>query len=392
MIEAGDGKPMLDGVKVVDLTSVVFGPYATQILSDFGADVVKVEPPGGDVFRYAGKPANRTGMGPGHIALNRNKKSVVLDLKTPDDRAKIDALIEDADILIHNIRAEAIGRLGLDYETVRGLRGDIIYIHCVGFGSGGPYEGLQAYDDVIQAASGTTSLLPRVDGNPTPRYLPSLIADKIAGLHAAYAAFAAIVHRMRTGRGQFVEVPMFEAFSAFMLKEHLAGHTFDPPVGDACYARQIDPARQPFPTRDGHVSIVPYTLDQFPKVVALLGDEAFATDERFREPAGIMKAAGELYARIAELTATKTCGDVVGILREANIPVMPVRDMADMASEPHLHASGLMTRSQHPSEGEVIELREPSRFSDWQQPDLKPAPQIGEHTDLCIPSTGENTP
>ena len=382
MIEAGDGKPMLAGVKVVDLTSVVFGPYATQILGDFGAEVIKIEPPGGDVFRYAAKSANVPGMGPGHIALNRNKKSVVLDLKAPEDRAKIDALIADADIVIHNIRAEAIARLGLDYETVRGLRGDIIYIHCVGFGSGGPYEGLQAYDDVIQAASGTTTLLPRVDGNPAPRYLPSLIADKIGGLHAAYAAFAAIVHRMRTGRGQFVEVPMFEAFSAFMLKEHLAGHTYDPPVGEACYARQIDPARQPFPTKDGHVSIVPYTLDQFPKTVALLGDAGFADAERFREPIGIVKGASDLYARIGELTAARTTNEVIEILRGANIPVMPVRDMNDMANEPHLNASGLLKRSRHPSEGEVIELREPSRFSDWEQPQIEPAPQVGEHTDL----------
>jgi crotonobetainyl-CoA:carnitine CoA-transferase CaiB-like acyl-CoA transferase len=370
---------MLTGLKVVDLTSVVFGPYCTQVLGDFGAEVVKIEPPGGDVFRYATKPAVTPGMSPGHIALNRNKKSVVLDLKQEKDRAVAERLIADADIFVHNVRAEAIARLGLDYDAVRSLRDDIIYIHCVGFGSGGPYEGLQAYDDVIQAASGATSLLPRVDGNPRPRYLPSLIADKIGGLHAAYAAMAAVIHRMRTGRGQRVEVPMFEAFSSFMLKEHLAGLTFDPPVGGACYGRQIDPARQPFPTSDGFVSIVPYQLPHFPKVVALLGDPGFAKEERFAAPAGIVRGLPDLYRRIGELTAELTTSEVIAIMRKADIPAMPVRDMAGMADDPHLNEAGLFIRSDHPSEGRIIELREPSRFSDWEQPAPSPAPLPGEH-------------
>ncbi|HAV81061.1 MAG TPA: carnitine dehydratase, partial [Erythrobacter sp.] len=267
---------MLEGLRVIDMTSVVFGPYCTQILADFGAEVIKVEAPGGDVFRYGAPSAHSKAMGPGYIALNRGKQSLVLDLKQEADRAILRDLLADADIFIHNVRAEAIERLGFDYNSVRALAPDIIYAHCVGFGSGGPYAGLQAYDDVIQAASGTTTLLPRADGNERPRYLPSLIADKVAGLHAAYAVMAAVVHRLRTGQGQHVEVPMFEAFSSFMLKEHLGGNTFDPPVGPPCYGRQVDPDRQPFPTRDGYVSIVPYRLDHFTRVIALMGDEAFA--------------------------------------------------------------------------------------------------------------------
>ena len=249
----------------------------------------------------------------------------------------------------------------------------------MGFGSGGPYAGLQAYDDVIQAASGTATLLPRADGNERPRYLPSLIADKVAGLHAAYAVMGAVIHRLRTGAGQHVEIPMFEAFSSFMLKEHLGGNTFDPPVGDACYARQVDPHRQPFPTRDGHVSIVPYRLDHFTKVVALMGDEAFATQERFATVEGLVAGQPDLYTRIAELSTDFATSELVELMHANAIPAMPVRDMADMASEPHLHASGFFLRREHPSEGAMVEMREPSRFSGWDAPDPAPAPRLGEH-------------
>lgn len=379
MIAGGDGRPMLEGLKVVDMTSVVFGPYCTQILADFGAEVIKVEAPGGDGFRYSAKPAKSAGMAPGYIALNRGKKSLVLDLKQDSDRDILRDLLGEADIFIHNVRAEAIGRLGFGYDAVRALAPAIIYAHCVGFGSNGPYGGLQAYDDVIQAATGTATLLSRVDGDPRPRYLPSLIADKIAGLHAAYAVMAAVVHRLRTGEGQHVEVPMFEAFSSFMLKEHLGGNSFDPPVGEACYARQIDPDRQPFPTRNGAISIVPYKPDHFPKVIALMGDAEFAGQERFATIEGLIAGQPALYQRIAELTAGFTTEELVALMHANSIPAMPVRDMAEMAGEPHLNASGFFLRREHPSEGGVVEMREPSRFSAWAQADPLPAPLLGEH-------------
>ncbi len=242
---------LLEGIRIVDLTTVVFGPYATQTLADLGADVIKVEAPGGDVMRLAGKPARTRGMGPCHLALNRGKQSVLLDLKLEADKAVLRELIATADVFIHNVRKAAIDKLGFGYDAVRSIKPDIIYVHCVGFGSDGPYADFQAYDDVIQAASGTTTLLSRVDGDPRPRYMPSLIADKVAGLHGAYATLAAIVHKLRTGEGQHVEVPMFEAFTHFMMREHLFGATFDPPIGNVGYPRQLDPNRQPFPTADG---------------------------------------------------------------------------------------------------------------------------------------------
>lgn len=372
---------MLEGIKVVDLTSVVFGPYATQILADYGAEVTKIEAPGGDVLRHSAKPAATPGMAPGFIALNRGKKSLMLDLKQEGDIERLRDSLREADVFVHNVREEAIGRLGFGYEAVKALNPDIVYVHCVGFGSDGPYAGLQAYDDVIQAATGTTSLLPRVDGNPRPRYLPSLIADKVAGLHAAYATLAAITHRLRTGRGQFVEVPMFEAFASFMMKEHLGGHTFDPPNAGAGYGRQVDPDRQPFQTKDGWISIVPYILPHFPLVIKLLGDAEFAANERWRDPATLVRSAPELYTRIGELTLTKTTAECIDILRGANIPCMPAIDLDEVIKDAHLQKSGFFERSDHPSEGPLYQMRDPNRFSDWEQGPLGDAPRLGEHNE-----------
>ena len=379
MIAAEDGKKMLDGVTVIDLTSVVFGPYATQILCDYGAEVIKIEAPGGDAYRYSAAPAETPGMAPGFIALNRGKKSVVLDLKSDDDKAVLRDMLSRADIFIHNVREAAIERLGFGYEAVKALSPQIVYVHCVGFGSGGPYGGLQAYDDVIQAATGTTTLLPRVDGDERPRYLPSLIADKVAGLHAAYATLAAIVHRLRTGQGQHVEVPMFEAFASFMLKEHLDAKTFQPANGDAGYGRQVDPDRQPFQTKDGWVSIVPYIPQHFPFVIALLGDPEMAGEERFKDVRTILSSGPELYERIAQLARDKTTAECIDILRGNNIPCMPVADLNDVIDDPHLRETGFFQPATHPTEGDLFQMRDPNRFSEWDHGELGHAPRLGEN-------------
>lgn len=378
-MESGDGQPMLQGLKVVDLTSVVFGPYCTQILADFGAEVIKIEPPAGDAYRPGAKPAKTPGMGPGFIALNRGKRSLVLDLKDEADAAILRDLLEEADVFIHNVREAAIAKLGFDYDAVRALNPAIIYAHCVGFGSEGRYAGLPAYDDVIQAATGTTSLLPRVDGDTKRRYFPSLIADKVAGLHAVYAVMAAAIHRMRTGRGQRVEVPMFESFASFMMKEHLDGLTFDPPNGDAAYARQIDPHRQPFEMKDGWLSIVPYSLPNFLTVVELMGDPDLAREERFEDPKGIAAALPQLYGRVAELAREMTCEECVAVLRPANVPVMPAIDLAEVIEDPHLRETGFFVTSEHPTEGRLWQMREPNRFSDWEPEEPRDAPLLGQH-------------
>jgi len=382
-------QPLLTGIRVIDLTTVVFGPYATQTLADLGADVIKVEPPEGDGFRFAGKPAVTKGMGPGHMTLNRGKRSVVLDLKSEADRETMRGLLKTADVFIHNVRARAIDKLGFSYEAVEALKPDIVYVHCVGFGSSGPYADLQAYDDVIQAASGTASLASRVDGDPRPRYVPSLIADKIAGLHGAYATMAAIIHRLRTGEGQKVEVPMFEAFTHFMLKEHLYGATFDPPVGGVGYPRQLDPNRQPFPTADGWISIVPYT-DESLKILfnRVLERPDVLQQERYATPGGRWHNISEVYAIIADLTPSRPTADWMDRCAAARLPAMAVRDLADMLDDPHLRETGFFTKRTHPTEGDFWEMAPPVSFGAVEVAAPAPARRVGEDTDAVKREVG----
>jgi len=373
---------MLAGIKVVDLTSVVFGPYCTQILADLGAEVIKVEAPGvGDAFRWSAKAPASPNMAPGFMALNRGKRSIALDLKAADDLAVLHALLGEADLFVVNVRGKALERLGLDYATLSAAHPRLIYVHCVGFGQDGPYADLQAYDDVIQAVTGTTTLLPRVDGDPRPRYLPSLIADKVAGLHAAYAALAALFHRERCGHGQLVEVPMFEAFTSFMMLEHLGGQTFDPPVGPAGYARQLDPVRQPFPTADGHVSIVMYNFAAWDRIFAVLGDPDFIAQERFNEPAGRARHQTELYEHLAALTPRMTTAELLRRCHEQQLPAQAVRDLEDVIDDPHLAATGFFKRRDHPSEGPYFEQEAPVRFSDHPPTEVSMPPQLGSDGD-----------
>lgn len=370
--------PMLTGVRVLDLTSVVFGPFATKQLSDLGADIIKVEPPTGDSFRITAKPAKTKGMSPGHHALNSGKRSIVLDLKSSEDKQIMEELVRSSDIFIHNIRHEAIQRLGFGLKQVRTLKPDIIYIHCVGFGSGGPYAGLQAYDDVIQAASGTASLSGRVDGSGEMRYLPSLIVDKVAGLYGAQAALSAYIHKLRTGEGQFVEVPMFETFTQFMLLEHLGGLTFDPPNAPVCYFRQIDPDRQPFPTMDGHISIVPYTIESWSDVFEVLGDPGFLEHPDRNTLALKFRNQDQLYKRTAEITPTRTTEDWLERFRAAGIPCMAARDISQILEDPHLKETGFFRRRKHPSEGTVIETTPPIHYERYTSTSASPAPLVGE--------------
>jgi crotonobetainyl-CoA:carnitine CoA-transferase CaiB-like acyl-CoA transferase len=375
---------MLEGIRIVDLTTVVFGPYATQSLADLGADVIKVVAPQGDVTRWTGRSARNAGMGPNHLNLNRGKRSIVLNLKDETDRHFMRELIATADVFVHNIRGEAIRRLGFDYESARALKPDLIYVHCVGFGSDGPYASLQAYDDLIQAASGTATLASRVDGNPCPRYFPSLIADKVAGLYGAYAILAAIVHKLRTGEGQHVEVPMFETFTHFMLKEHLFGAVFDRPGAKAGYPRQLDPGRQPFPTSDGWISIVAYTDETLCVLLKLLGHAKVLDEERFATEQARMKkdATTQLYQVINEATRAFTTQELIEMCRNSRpeIPAMAVRDLQDVLTDPHLQQTGFFKREKHPTEGPIFSMNPPVRF-DVTTPPVRHAPLLGEQSE-----------
>ena len=372
---------MLEGVRVIDMTSVVFGPYATSILADLGAEVIKIEAPHGDAYRYSAKPARTRGMSPGFLALNQGKKSIILDLKTDGDRRVMQELIVSADIFIHNVRGTAIRKLGFGPEDVRHLNPHLIYIHCVGFGSDGPYAGRQAYDDVIQAASGAATLAGRVDGSGKARYIPSLIADKVAGLYGAQAALAAYIHKLRTGETQFVEVPMFESFTQFMMLEHLGGLTFDPPNGAACYARQIDPDRQPFPTKDGYISMVPYAPAAWRNVFEILGDSQFLTDQGLETTKDLYINQDKLYQRTAELTPRKTSAEWTDLFNAAQIPCMPVTDVSNILDDAHLKETDFFRKEKHPTEGYYYQMRSPVRYSACPARTSSPPPNLGEHSD-----------
>jgi crotonobetainyl-CoA:carnitine CoA-transferase CaiB-like acyl-CoA transferase len=370
---------MLEGIRVVDLTTVVFGPYCTQTLGDLGADVIKVETPGqGDMLRWAAEPARTPGLTAPFMNFNRGKRSIALDLKAEEDAARMRALLAEADLFVVNVRGRALDRLGLGYEAVRALKPDIIYVHCVGFGQDGPYADLQAYDDVIQAASGAASLLPRADGDPRHRYLPTLLADKVSGLHAAYAAIAALFHRQRSGEGQYVEVPMFEAFSHFLLAEHLGGLTFDPPNGPAGYGRQFEPYRQPCRSADGYVSIIPFSLDSWERIFTLLGDPGFVEDPRFATTASRIANMAALYQRMAELTPRLTTAEILAFCAKAQIPAQEARDLDAMLEDPHLAATGFFQHREHPAEGPYHDMRPPVRFSGYARKQAAPPPLLDQ--------------
>ena len=372
---------MLDGIRIIDLTTVVFGPYATQMLADLGAEVIKVEAPGGCVSRALGSSAGDATDGSVHLTVNRGKRSIVLDLKDDGDRAVLRDLIAGADVFFHNVRRAAIARLGFDYAACRALKPDIIYVHGAGFGQDGPYADLQAYDDVIQAASGTTSLLPRVDGDPAPRYFPSLIADKVAGHYGAQAILAALVHKLRAGEGQQVEVPMFECFTAFMLTEHLRDATLDPPLGPPGYPRQLDPARQPFPTRDGHIAIVPYTPASTRKVLELIGSGDFLTQPAALEARANGTLISAVYAEIARRTPERTSSAWLTLFADNDIPAMRAADLAEVASDPHFAATRFFRPRIHPVVGPMREMRPPVRYGADPDRTLGFAPALGADGD-----------
>jgi crotonobetainyl-CoA:carnitine CoA-transferase CaiB-like acyl-CoA transferase len=351
----------LAGVKVIDVSTVVFGPFATQIFGDLGADVIKVENGKGDVMRYAGKSPGE-GLGPIYLNINRNKRSMRLDLSKETAKDALRRLIKDADVFFHNVRAAGMARLGFSYEDVKRINPDIVYVHCCGYGAGGAYEGRQAYDDLVQAASGAAGLLPMTDGSP-PRYLPTLIMDKAAALYSAYATMASLFHRERTGEGQFVEVPMLEAATHFNMIENLYGQTFDPPTGRVAYTRSINPRRKPYKTKDGYIAILPYRDEQWETFFELGGREGVFDDERFSTYKKRTEHIGELYAIIEEVALTKTTKEWLDVLEKENVPVMRYNALDEVIDDPHLKSIDFFQMRDHPQAGRYRAIRHPVNFS-----------------------------
>lgn len=365
---------LLKGVTVLDLSSVVFGPFASQMLADFGADVIKVESPEGDIFRAAA-PARHRGMGAGYLNLNRNKRSISLDLKRAEGRAALDDLVREADVFLHNMRPAAIERLDLGYARLSSLNERLIYCGAVGFGSDGPYANDPAYDDVIQSMTGFARL--DIDPDAEPRLLPTIITDKIAGLYAAAGILGALMSRERTGRGMAVEAAMFESLASFMLAEHLSGHVFDPPEGTLRYDRVTSPHRRPYRTADGYIATLPYSAKHWEKVLRVLGRDDLADADWVRDNSRRSERVGELYAVLAEAMPERTTEEWLAELRRLDIPCGPVNRLEDLIADKHLHAVGFFNPTTHPSEGALTSVRQPLRFVDAPTQTDRPAPRLG---------------
>jgi crotonobetainyl-CoA:carnitine CoA-transferase CaiB-like acyl-CoA transferase len=384
----------LKGVRIVDLTSVVFGAYATQMLGDLGADVIKVEFPGGrrggggDTMRWTGampEAVTEDGLGPIFMTINRNKRSVLMDLREAAAREQFQALVKTADVFAASVRYEGLKRLGLDYDSVKQLKPDIIYVHGAGYGSDGPYAGEPAYDDLVQSASGLADLLPRTDGDPRPRLLPSLIADKVSGLFMANAITAALFHRQRTGQGQFVEVPMLECVTSFNLAEHFFGHVYEPSLGQWGYNRVVNPERKPFRTKDGYIGMLPYTDQQWDQFFAIAGwAETVAKDPRFSDFRARARHPRELYGLVEEITQTKTTDEWLEILKPLQVPVQKTNRLDDLQSDAHLAAVGFFQRYEHPDAGTYHQIKPPVRYSATPANVRLHPPKLGAHTEEVL--------
>jgi crotonobetainyl-CoA:carnitine CoA-transferase CaiB-like acyl-CoA transferase len=369
----------LAGVRILDLTSVVMGPFATQILAQLGAAVTKVESGDGDIIREIG-PMRGAGMGPMFLQANPGKRSVVLDLKSPAGREAVLALAAVSDVFISNIRPKALGRLGLGYEAVRARNPGLIYVSCCGFDQTGPYAGRPAYDDLIQGAAGLPWLL-QAAGAEEPGYAPVTLADRVAGLHAVYAVTAALYARSRTGAGQEIVVPMFEAMAQFVLGDHLGGLMFKPPLGEPGYARLLSRYRRPYRTADGHLCVLVYTDKHWASFFAALGDpDRMARDPRFATFAARAAHIDEVYAELEGIMASRTTTAWRALLDTADIPNMPVNSPQDLLDDAHLRATGFVFEVDHPSEGRIYATRSPVRWSGTPPATPSPAPRLGEHT------------
>ena len=335
---AGKGMGPLAGVRVVDLTSVLMGPYATQIFADLGADVIKVEGPDGDTTR-ALPPGPSPDRGAMFMHVNRGKRCVRLDLKKPAARAALLKLCEGADVFIHSMRAKAIARLGLDYEAVRAVNPRIVYANLYGFSRSGPYADYPAYDDIVQAASGIVDLQARLSGG-TPTYLATVVADKVAGLTATYAVMAALFHRERSGEGQEIEVPMFETLTAFTMTEHLGGSLFDPPLGPTGYARALAAERRPYATKDGYIATMIYTDRHWQAFFAAIGNPEWSRDPMFASLRSRTENIGSVLGLLAKELASRTTAEGMDLFQKAELPAMPIMSLEDLLHDPHLDAVG----------------------------------------------------
>ena len=372
----------LAAIRIVDLTSMVFGPYCTQILSDLGADVIKVEPPAGDATRYINSgPA--PDLGGVFTNVNRGKRSITLDLAQDEDKAKLRLLIESADCFIHSMRGKAIARLGFTYEDVRQIRPDIVYTNCYGYGRRGPLADRPAYDDTIQAECGIPHVQQLMTGEPG--YVASIVADKVAGLTAVYATLAALLHRERSGEGQEVEVGMFETMASFMLAEHASGKLFDPPLGPAHYHRAVSPNRKPYKTKDGYIAALVYNDKQWAAFTGAVQPEW--NSPGFDTLPQRAKQIDTVYALLGKTFATRTTAEWLELLDQLHVPAAPLRTTDELFENDHLEAVGFF-ETVDSKFGPIKYPGVPTWFSRTPGKVHGPTPQIGEDTDQILAEIG----
>ena len=371
----------LHGVRVIDLSSVVMGPYACQILGDMGADVIKVEPPDGDPTRRT-VPQRNPGMGALGLHVNRNKRSVVLDLKTAQGHHDLVALLRTADVLVTNMRPRALARLGLDPDAIAGINPRLVYCTAQGFRSDSALADRAAYDEIVQSASGLVDLMRRATGTPT--YVPTIISDKVCAMTIAYSVLAALVHQRATGQGQHVEVPMTDTLLAFTMVEHLSGDTFSPQHAPAGYARSLANHHAAVRTADGWACLLPYNDRDIVTFFTAAGRPDLAADERFLSPAQRALHWGELYAAIGAVAPTRTTAEWETLCAAHSVPMSPVLDVEKAVDDPYVQEGHLLDVHTHPTEGEYRVIGSPVRFSATPTALRRHAPTLGQDTDEVL--------
>jgi crotonobetainyl-CoA:carnitine CoA-transferase CaiB-like acyl-CoA transferase len=376
---------LLEGIRVVDLTTVVMGPLATRMLADMGADVIWVESPEGDVLRDY-EPMRSAKMSAFSMSMSRNKRSVLLDLKSEAGQQAIHDLLATADVFVTNMRSKAIDRLGLDEPGVRATRPDIVYCMANGFGSDGPNADKTAYDDVIQAASGLASTFAWHGGDP--QLVPSILADKVAGVHVAFAIAAALFDRQRSGKGATLEIPMAETMAAFNLVEHLGGQTFRPQHGDFSYSRIRTPHRRPRRTKDGWIVVLPYSTDNWHRFFEYADQPQFKQDDRFATGRERIKHSDELYGLLDDIVRKKTTAEWLAFCAEQSIPASEVVDLEKIGEHPHFAAVGLLQDDEHPTEGPYRYARDPIKVDGEVSPIRHHAPRLGADTEEVLRELG----
>ncbi|MBC9175900.1 CaiB/BaiF CoA transferase family protein [Pseudoroseomonas ludipueritiae] len=368
----------LEGVRVIDLTSVVVGPICTRTLADQGAEVIKVEPPGGDLLRTMARGSRNPGMSGKFINFNRNKRSVCLDLKQPEGMAAMRKLLADADVFVSNVRPVALQRLGLDHASLLQANPRLIYCGILAFGSAGRYANRPAYDPIIQSLSGVAATFQRATGEP--RFVPMVMTDHVTGLIAAQSIGFALFRRSRTGVGEAIEVPMFENMASFVMSEHMGPATFDPPVGPTGDNRLLSPDYRPLATKDGYITVGPNTNAQAFAFFEAIGRPELCQDPRFSSAAARTAHAAEYFVVRAEGLAQRTTDEWLEILGRLDVPAARYNTLEDLMADPHLQDAGFFTSEEHPTEGRIRRTKTPNHFSGGMREDELPAPRLGENT------------